>query len=75
MVEITWLDIVATPHRWDEIDPAELHPIQCRQLGYLAVDEPDRVVLVNTVSDDHGTGGATAIPRGCVLLIHDVQHA
>lgn len=70
-VEVVWRDIVSSG-RWDESDPADLEPVVCRQLGYLVHRGADSVVIVNTLCADGGTGGATAIPVGCVVSITPV---
>ena len=70
-VEVEWLDIWASP-RWDDTDPAEMEPITCRQVGYMVAKTRTKVVLVNTLCSDGGSGGATVIPRGCVVAIRKI---
>lgn len=75
LVEVEWIDSCSY-HRWT--DPDHLGeiavPSDCRSIGYLLVNDKDRIVVVQSLDDDGGSASeAMAIPKVCVKKIRTLK--
>lgn len=72
IVEVRWADIVGYGTGWREAeDVAAMTHADCRTVGYLwkrkTVRGVRQVVVVGTVTGDHGVSDINVIPEGCII--------
>lgn len=71
---VTWIDAAGPPDRfkvWMHIDDIRnyVRTYEIRSVGWVVVDEPDRIVIVPNLSADDTGADATAIPREWVKSV------
>lgn len=72
IVEVHWVDSAGYA-RWDDLkEHRDLKISQCRTVGYLITDQPDRIVVSGNLDDALGNADhSMAIPR-CAITRIDV---
>jgi hypothetical protein len=75
VVEVTWSDI-ATSIGWQEREELERDKTAdfttCLSVGYLVANEPDRVIIVQSISTDQAHAERTVIPKAVVRSIRKI---
>lgn len=75
VVEVVWSDI-ATSIGWQEhaeLEVAKTGPfVTCLSVGYLVANEPDRVIIVQSISSDEAHAERTVIPKAVVRSIRKI---
>ncbi len=69
MVRLTWLDAQESCTGWSTVEEMEESPLaECQEVGWLIVDNDEKVVIMRSWNDDGAHGGACiAIPQTWVL--------
>ena len=69
MVRLTWLDAQESCTGWSTVEEMESSPLaECQEVGWLIVDNDEKVVVMRSWNDDGAHGGACiAIPQSWVL--------
>ena len=75
LVEVEWLDILATSG-WEK--PEEVDPTRCWSVGYLIFKDDKTIKIANTIGEADGKkewAGIHAFPTGCVKKIRPISGA
>jgi len=69
MVRLTWLDAQEGCVGWTELEEMKAAPLaECQEVGWLLVDDGDKVVIMRSWNQDGQHGGACiAIPQSWVI--------
>lgn len=71
MVLVTWVDS-ASMSGWNDMDTVERDAgseLECRTVGYLFHDDPNRLTVVQSMSETGMLNAAISIPRVAVLSV------
>ena len=69
VVEVHWLDAKTAAGGWeDNATMFPLEPMQCVSVGFVAAEDDQALVLVQTLGED-AMQGRIVIPRGAVVKI------
>ena len=70
LVLVDWVD-PAGAASWKDLAEAKAYPLAvCVTVGWLIVDEPDRITLAASLNDDGSAADLTTMPRGVVQAIY-----
>jgi len=77
LVIVTWVDIVSRAdwvgERAEVLKDPGAAPIPCVSVGWLIRDDKTMVLLADSYSKDKTFGGTTAIPRGVVIEVVELE--
>ena len=71
-VEINWVDSNVT-HGWQMDGELPCSLATCESLGYIKDEDNDKLVLVQTISNEGACMGVLAIPKGCIKSIKELR--
>lgn len=74
LVLVEWEDAAGMPDRyggWTKLEDIQAHcePVLIRSVGWVIVDEKDKVVVCPNMSSDHYGDSPTAIPRAWIKRV------
>ncbi|MFH1569521.1 MAG: hypothetical protein ABIL09_16110 [Gemmatimonadota bacterium] len=73
VVVVHWLDACSTSG-WEEIETLPvLEPMRCSSAGFVASEDDDAIVLVQSVGGSTAVQARLSIPMGCVESIDTVK--
>lgn len=73
---VYWIDACDAPTEWaDAAKVAASRPVRCQSVGFVLVDDDERVVLTTSVTEDGDAANGIVIPTACVdeLVFLDAQ--
>jgi len=76
IVEIQWLDIIASSAWHKEEQASRFNPADCKSLGYFLNEDKNCVRISSTVGMERSNGrerDIIVIPKGCIVKIRKLK--